>query len=261
MCDLPDLFEMLSLGSIPSSFCPYFTLASACSRLNGAAAKRSGSGKSLRFLVYSEDTRHCLFETELVKSSARPRVRLETLSVKKSLPQNLGELDLMVLPEDSEYSEMELAVKMEVFLSILTRVHHLNRERTDTLGRVSVLCESVDTVASLSQKCGMKEVSTRSVHGLLRRDCPHVVSLLVNTPKAGGARGSSGRRRVNHLYSACEVVKEVQTYLETKPENLQRLVIHCSTLKEVKQYRRIIQSIFDHAFLINPETALTPVVP
>lgn len=42
-----------------------------------------------------------------------------------------------------------------------------------------------------------------------------------------------------------------------KPSRLERVVVCCEGAKEVKEYRRVVQSMLDHAMVVNPEIVTT----
>ena len=227
-CPYPNFLDLLSLGTIPCSYCPYFTLVK--------TSKKLRKERRLCFVIYSDDTRKCLYETEFLQTSQFRRGRLMRVTLHKPTL-------------DSNESANAVLEEMENLQCILRKVYHLNKERSDILSKISVLHKNVDLVRSLSQTCGIKELCQKKCVGIQNRSTAFLVSVRMNQQEPNPGRV----RRVNHLYSACEQIRDIQRYLECKPENLEKLVIHCCTSKEVKQYKRIIQSMLDHAFLLNPK--------
>ena len=229
-----NFLEMLALGSIPCSYCSYFTLVT--------KFERNSEGTRLCFLVYSEDTTKCLYEAELVQASGTDCARLVGVSIHRSL------IDMSACrpPPDSVTTE-----KIDSLVAILMKVYYLNRERSGILSKISVLHKNVEMVKTLSETCSIKQFNQRKctrIESVV--DSSFLVSVRIDSPQPSH---HLQRRSVTHLYSACEQIKDIQRYLRQKPQHLERLVIHCYTLKEAKQYKRIIQSMLDHAFLLNPE--------
>lgn len=241
----PAFLSMLALGSLPSSYCPYFTLAKRW--------KKTRTESTLIFLVYSPDTTQCLFQTEWVETFPEYPGIGSSVRLVKALAHKFVPLE----------SIEALQVAVENLHEVLSQVYHLNKQRSDLLGMISIVHDQKQAVTSSSEYCGIREFCVKdfkeAIKGIGAWSIVHrqfIVSVELDSQSNLQSRGStSTRQRVNHLYSACEQVKEVQQYLETgkAQKTLLKLVIHCRDRKEVMQYKRIIQSMLDHAFLLNPE--------
>ncbi|QDZ21920.1 hypothetical protein HOP50_06g44610 [Chloropicon primus] len=230
--ELPGFFELVSLGSVPSVYCRFFTLA------KGEVRTES----SLTLLVYSECTRWCLYEVEYAEG------KLVRALVNKTLLPGGG---------DGDDDFLEAVQNLE---AILRKVYLLNKERTEIMGRVSVLHGEEESISSLCDSCALEEIRTNafgigeavSQFGeILGRNTAFVVTVTLNS-----ATGKPSRHKktssVNNLYKRCENMKKIKKMLCNKPENLLRLVVHCGSAKEARQYKRTMQSMLDHAFLVNP---------
>ena len=229
---VPQFSQTLALGSLPSAFCQFFTLA------------RGSHKDSLVFIVYSECTRFCLYEVEFrggkivaAKASAR------------ALEDRGGNTT-------------------EDLVEAMAKVYESNRARVETLSMVSVLDLSRNSMRDLCSACGMETVDTcEEAEGLERSGA--FVLLVASTSRGqpcASASGRAGRRtaRVQNIYQRCEQMKRIQEFLGNrpktpgqKPSRLERVVVCCEGAKEVKEYRRVVQSMLDHAMVVNPEIVTT----
>ena len=236
LCESPNFIELLSLGSVPTRRCPFFTLVRSVKR-----DRRSEN--TVCFLIYSEDARTCLYEAEF--SRKVPGKILRLCANRAALSSEA---------EDDDLAELGLAVERAHF--ILREVFLLNSARSKTLGKISVLHQSVKAVRSLSKACGVDEYRVRSCKHIEDKSSPFIVTVIIYSDEASPSSSARPRaRRVSHLYRGCEQIKEIGEYLASYPRHLERVVVCCSSEGEVKRCKRIVQSIMDHAFLLEGGSA------
>ena len=236
LCESPDFIELLSLGSVPTRRCPFFTLVRSVKR-----DRRSEN--TVCFLIYSEDTRTCLYEAEFSRKIPGKILRL-----------CVNRAALLSEAEDDDLAELHLAV--ERAHSILHEVFFLNSARSKTLGKISVLHQNAKAVRSLSKTCGVNEYRVRSCKHIEEKPSSFIVTVIIYSDEASPSTSARPRaRRVSHLYRGCEQIKEIGEYLASDPEHLERIVVCCSSEGEVKRCKRIVQSIMDHAFLLEGGSA------
>ena len=198
MCTWPNFFKLIELGSLPSGEKNIpFTLTRKRGRNAGC------------FLVLSECGQRCLYQVEFEEG------RIMRILERTSLPSSADPLE-----------------------EVLRKVYTINRVRTEIVGKVSIQClhQSSAEVTMLCRQCGIEELRTRScgdgAGGLASQN--FIVALTLSNCWHSSRLPSVGRRAggsVGSLYRKCSQIKEVQQFLSSRPENLEQLVIYCSSPK------------------------------
>ena len=227
----PVCLQYLHLGSIPCEYMPYLTF----------TGSRFVRGKEkLMFLVYCEHRKQCIYEAEFATDG---RVI--------SAHSNSALLDLDEVMQS--FGKLWKGSHAATLLTIIKRVLELNEVRSLLLEKLAVTDGDTRDVQSLVRECGLKAKFLPKGHVL-------TASPGSGTPSYSvvflvGIQQSQTRRTANlgSLFAICEQVKALKTYIETIPRGATyKIVIRCNSFKDRRQYHRVIQSMVDHSFLLNP---------